>query len=223
MINHAKLVFLPVLALIIIASIADAQVVCDKFKIVARLTGSALSFSLDTDLPDNTVVMVSVSRSYFKTGKTDRYPLNYFSEKGTVNTWKLLHIITIDNDIWRSKLRQAQEKMSRLGQRFDVASVSDKITVRIVAPINQPDPRFGKQNSKLTGKAVSGTALRIVKNEIDIDSPMDAPPVDKSPFPSLDQLNLHRFKTNASPVITQLGRSVCNIPEYETNSSRRRL
>ncbi len=191
-IHHTKLVFLPILALIIVVNTADAQVVCDKFKIDARLTGSALNFSLDTDLPDDTVVMVSVTRSYSRKGETDTYSLNYFSEKGTVTTWKLLHIITIDNDKWKSELRDAQEEMSRLGHGFDVASVCEQITVRIVAPINQPDPLFGKQNSKLTGKAVRVpiTGLRIVEDEIDIDYPMDAPPVGKSPFPNLDLLNL---------------------------------
>ncbi len=95
--------------------------------------------------------------------------MDYFSEKSTVGTWKLLHIVSIDSDKWKSALREKQEKMSRLGLGFDVASISDKITVRMVAPINQPDPRFGKQNSKLTGKAVRATGLRVVEDEIEID------------------------------------------------------
>jgi hypothetical protein len=190
MTHHTKLSFLLILAVTFITNTADAQVVCDKFELVTKVIGSALNFSVDTDLPDNTVVMVSISRSYLEKGNTATYSVDYFSEKSTVGIWKLLHIISIDNERWKSALREKQEKMSRFGLGFDVNSISQKITVRMVAPINEPDPRFGKQNSKLTGKAVRTTGLRVVEDEIEIDYPLDLPPVGKSPFPSLNPLDL---------------------------------
>ncbi|MDP8228649.1 MAG: hypothetical protein P9M15_04280, partial [Candidatus Electryoneaceae bacterium] len=83
-----------------------------------------------------------------------------------------------------------QEQMSQFGAGFDVASVSNKITIRMVVPIDQPDPRFGHRNANLTGEAVRTEGVRVVENEIEIDYPMDSPPVGKSPFPSLDPSRL---------------------------------
>ena len=65
----------------------------------------------------------------------------------------------------------------------------------MIVPINQPDPRFGKRNSKLTGKAVSTTGLRVVIDKTEIDYPLDSPPVGESPFPSLDPLKLEIGQT----------------------------
>ena len=169
---------------------ANAQVVCNKFKLVTNVTGFTLDLSVNTDLPDNTVVMVSVSRSYLEKGNSDRYSVNYFSEKSTIGKWKSKHRISIASETWKSALRTKQKKLSMIGLGFDVASISDKITVSMVVPINQPDPKFGNQNSKLTGKAVRTTGLRVVEDEIGINYPLDSPPVGRSPFPSLNPLEL---------------------------------
>lgn len=171
--------------------IEEQKVVCNKFKLVTEVTDSTLSLSVDTDLPDNTVVMVGVSRSYLEKGSPDRYSVDYFSEKSTIGKWKLKHRISISSEKWKTALRTKQEKLSRIGLGFDVASISNKITVSMVVPVNQPDPRFGKLNSKLTGKAVTTTGnIRIVEDEITIDYPLDSPPVGRSPFPSLDPREL---------------------------------
>lgn len=190
MIHHSKLALFLILTVTFIACTADAQVICNKFKLVTKVKGSTLDLSVDTDLPDNTVIMVSVSRSYLEKGNPDMYSEDYFSEKSTVGKWKSRHRILVDSEEWKSSLRTKQEKMSRLGLGFDVASISNKISVRMVVPINQPDSRFGKRNSKLTGKAIRTTGLRIVKDEIEIDYPLDSPPVGKSPFPNLNPKEL---------------------------------
>ena len=195
MTHHTKLVLFLIVAVTFITNTADAQVVCNKFKLVTKVTGSALDLSVDTDLPENTVVMVSVSRSYLEKDNTATYSVDYFSEKSTVGKWKSKHRISVDSEKWKSALREKQEKMSRLGLGFDVASISGKFTVRMVVPINQPDPRFGKRNSKLTGKAVRATGLRVVEDEIEIDYPLDSAPVGKSPFPSLNPLELEVGQT----------------------------
>ncbi len=187
---HSIHVLLLILTATFFASTADAQVICNKFKLITKATGSKLDLSVNTDLPDNTVVMVSVSRSYLEKGNPVMYSVDYFSEKSTVGKWISEHQISVDSNKWKAALRAKQEKMSRLGLGFDVASISDKITVRMVVPISQPDPRFGKRNSKLTGKAVRTTGLRVVEDEIEIDYPLDSPPVGKSPFPSLNPLEL---------------------------------
>jgi hypothetical protein len=170
-----------------IVSTVDARVVCDKFNLVTKLTGSTLDLLIETDLPENTVVMVSVSRSYLEKGSTAKYSVDYFSEKSNIKKWRSKHQISIDSQKWKSELRALQEKMSGYGAGFDVASISDKITVRMVVPINQHDPNFGKRNSNLTGKAVSGSSLR---DEVEIDYPLDSPPLGNSQYQSLNPDNL---------------------------------
>ncbi len=171
-------------------STIETQIVCDKFELVTKVTGSTLDFSIDTDLPDNAVVMVSVSRSYLEKGNPATYSVDYFSEKSTIGKWKSKHSISIASEEWKTALRAKQEDMSRLGLGFDVASISDKITVSMVVPINQPDPKFGDWNQNLTGNAVSTKGIRVVEDEIEIDYPLNAPPMGKSPFPSLNPLEL---------------------------------
>ena len=171
-------------------TVVDAQVVCDKFKLITELKKSILDLSIDTDLPDNTGISVSVSRSYLEKGTPAIYSVDYLSESSTVGKWKSRQRITINNKKWKSDLKAKQKEMSRFGLGFDVASISDKITVRIVVPIVQPDPRFGKENSNLTGKAVRKSGLRVVEAEVEIAYPLDSPLIGKSPFPSLDPLKL---------------------------------
>lgn len=168
----------------------ETQIVCDKFELVTKVTGSTLDFSIDTDLPDNAVVMVSVSRSYLEKGNPAAYSVDFFSEKSTIGKWKSKHSISIASEKWKTALRAKQEEMSRFGLGFDVASISDKITARMVVPINQPDPKFGNLNQNLTGKAVRTKGIRVVEDEIEIDYPLNAPPVGKSPFPSLNPMEL---------------------------------
>jgi hypothetical protein len=185
----SKIAFLPILFVTCVVSYAEPQVVCNKFNLLTKIKGATLDLSVDTDLPDNTVVMVTVSRSYLEKGNQNTYSVDYFSEKGTIEKWKSEQKISIDNGKWISLLKKKQEKMSRLGISFDVASISNKITVRMVVPINQPDPSFGKQNSNLTGKKVRTAGLRVVEEEIELDYPLDSPPVGKL-SPSLDPRNL---------------------------------
>ena len=180
------------------------KIVCDEFELVTKVTDSTLDLSIDTDLPDNAVVMVNVSRSYWKKGNSAAYSLDYFSEKSIIGKWKSKHRIPIASKKWKLALRAKQKEMSRVGLGFGVASISDKITVQMVVPINQPDPRFGERNSNLVGKAVAMASkggktitgkivgpMYVVENEIKIDYPLlDSSPVEESAFPSLNPLEL---------------------------------
>lgn len=165
-------------------------VVCDKFVLVTNVSGTTLNLSVDTDLPDNTVVIVGVSRSYLEKGNSATYAVDYFSERSTIGKWKSEQSISIASEDWKKELKMKQEEMSRLGLGFDVESISNKIEVQMVVPINQPDSRFGDRNQNLSGKAVSSEGLRVIEAEKEIDYPLNAPPVGKSPFPNLDPMNL---------------------------------
>jgi len=169
---------------------AHKQIVCNAFELAVKITGARLDLSVDTDLPDSTVVMVNVSRSYVEEGNPTTYSEHYFSERSTVGKWKTVHGISIAGEVWKSALRSRQEEMARMGLGFNVAAVSEKIAVSMTVPINQPDRRFGDQNRNLTGKAVRTSGLRVVADEVEIVYPLSAPPVGKSPYPNLSPWEL---------------------------------
>jgi len=138
----------------------ENQILCDKFELVTKVKDSTLNLSVDTDLPNNTVVMVSISRSYLRNDNSTTYSENYFSERSTIGKWKSEHNISIADEVWKTALRNRQESVSRSGyslgiKSIDVESISDKITASMVVPINQPDPKFGDRNKNLTGKAIT--------------------------------------------------------------------
>lgn len=189
------------LTTILITTNSNAQVICNKFKLVTNVTGNMLDLSVDTDLPDNTVIMISVSRSYFEKDNTANYPVDYFTEKSSVGKWKSKHRISINSENWKSTLSKKQKKMSSLGLGFDVASISDNIIVSMVVPINQPDPLFGKRNSKLTGKVVNTTNNRVIEDEIEINYPLDTQPEGKFSFQNvnytiIDKSNMGNIKSS---------------------------
>lgn len=53
------------------ASTDGGPIRADVFKIVHERSGNLLTVSLNTDLPDAAVLIVSVSRSYFEKGSND--------------------------------------------------------------------------------------------------------------------------------------------------------
>ncbi len=140
------------------------KIVCNRFNLISSVNGSTLSLALDTDLPDSTVVMVSVDRSYWETDNPEtEYAIDYLSEgvystRSTVAQWRATHDISIADDLWQSHLRAHQAKTAKLGFGFDVSSISKNIKISMVAPVNQPDPRFGEGNENLCGTTVPTSA-----------------------------------------------------------------
>ena len=56
-----------------------SQVTCNQFEIKYSLDGEKLKLSLLTDLPKDTDIMVSISRSYWETGNPTQYSVDYLS------------------------------------------------------------------------------------------------------------------------------------------------
>lgn len=166
------------------------KIICDKFELVTKITGTNLDLSVDTDLPDYAEVMVGVSRSYWEKGNNAEYSIDYFSEGSNIGKWKTEHSIALSNENWKAALKAKQEEMSRLGLGFDVASISKEITVSMVVPINQSNPNFGVKNINLVGKAVRTQGIRVVEGEIKINFPLNKLPKEDSLRSSLNPLDL---------------------------------
>ena len=181
-------------------SSSPEKIVCDKFNLKATLDGQLLKVSIDTDLPDNTRLMVGVHRLFNIVYDQEEYLIDYFSEKSTVGQWRGGKTILLDNNKWLSQLVELEAKWhniesanqkfksdysnsripseweEELNKTYEVDKISDTIEVSMVVPINQSNPRFGWRNKNLVGKAVSTKDLRIVEDEVQIHYPLKKSP-----------------------------------------------
>ncbi len=154
--------------------ILTQDIICDKFEVITKLTGSKLNLYLITDLPSNTDLMVSISRTYLEKGSSIVYGVDYFTEKSTVGAWKESKTISLKNDLWMKELKEKQVKLKPLGLGFEVGSINKKISVDFTVPINQTDSKFGKWNSNLKGKAITKEGnWNLIRNEIELDYPLN--------------------------------------------------
>ena len=166
------------------------QVVCDSFTIKSQVEEANLTFHLDTDLPEDTTVMVSVSRGYQQKGEDSNFSLDYYSAKSTVRGLKIPKTIELDNSKWSKDLDAKNLELSRIGLEFQVSTVSNNVEVRMVVPIRQDNPAFGEDNSMLTGKLVTTTGLRVVESETIFDFKIAMNEGAGERPPSLDPFNL---------------------------------
>jgi hypothetical protein len=161
-----------------------ASITCDRFAIVQSLSGTTLTVSLDTDLPDYTQVMASVSRSYREKGNPDEdYPLNYFEEKGTVGLWRKPRQIPVPDEVFKKALQERQRTTALAGIGFELGAVSPQIETSFTVPIFQANPVFGQNNKNLSGKAVTikGT-MRNVRAETRVSLPLGRAATPKTEF-----------------------------------------
>lgn len=157
-------------------SVVSSQPIrCDRFEPKATLKGSQLTVSLDTDLPDWTVVMVSISRSYWAGAPTEQYPIDYVGSRSTVGEWRKAKAISVDDAVWRRKLDDQLRLLAVAGQPVKPTRLGVDITVSFTVPVFQPDPRFGPGNRNLVGTKVPSKGLRIVGGELSVKLPLGAP------------------------------------------------
>ncbi|HEY0151592.1 MAG TPA: hypothetical protein VGB92_06320 [Longimicrobium sp.] len=140
-------------------AVSGTGVISDRFEVRQALKGDILTVSLDSDLPDETEVMVDVSRRYWQAGDTTAYVNEYFEESGTVSGWRAPRQLVLDEDRWRAALSEKQRILAQGGDPFDIGRVEDSVIVSFVVPVNQSDPRFGNRNQHLSGSAVNVGSL----------------------------------------------------------------
>ena len=155
-------------------NLKNDKIICDKFNLNANLKEGNLSLEIDSDLPEFTDIIVSISRSYWQQGNDDEYSIDYFKEKSTIQQWKQKRNIYIINSDWDEKLIAHQKKMSEYGTdfQFQVDKVSNDINISVIVPIKQSSPLFGKKNVNLSGKEVIKKNINVVHKDIKIEYPI---------------------------------------------------
>jgi hypothetical protein len=136
----------------------DAQggILCDEFSLQTVLQGNTLQVKIATDLPDDAIISVKVTRSYREKGNSEEYAREYFNEESTVGRWREMRDIDVTAGIFEDSLHSHRAEMTKMGLGFEVGRISADIEVRAILPINgQTNPNFGTRNSDLNGKAVT--------------------------------------------------------------------
>ena len=161
----------------------------DRFELRWELDGADLLLAVDTDLPDEGELSVSVSRSYYEVGNDAAYSRDYLSVFEPVSRWREPRRIPLDAEAWRADLAAHQSRMAEIAaaereagvpvedtMAFEVASIADVVEIRVVLHLSQDDPRFGGQgNPNLSGAATSrsGTVGVIVEAEASFEFPLE--------------------------------------------------
>ena len=155
-------------------------IVCDRFELRWELDGTDLLLAIDTDLPDEGELSVTVERIYYEVGSDTAYSRDYFSEFLPVSRWREPRRVALDADAWNADLAAHQNEMAALGAdlAFEVARIEDSIEIRALLHLNQDDPRFGGSgNPSLSGEATSRMGEIVhVQAEASVEFPLDGPP-----------------------------------------------
>ena len=207
----------------------DGQgIVCDRFEFRWELDGTDLLLAIDTDLPDEGELVVSVSRNYYVASKSAAYDREYFSETGPVSRWRKPRRIILDANAWKADLTAHQNRMAAIGSdlAFQVARIEDRIDIRAVLHVNQDDPLFGgRGNPNLSGKATSvmGTTDRIlVEADANLDFPLDGPPPSsrssRAPYDGLVTGESYRL-SRETPIMPEFAiRAPQSLPQIAPNT-----
>ena len=143
-----------------------SKVFCRRFDINTLLKGKELKFWLGTDLPNDTIVMVSVSRRYWIKGSSGTYSGSYYGKRSYVQELRRPVTVMLDDTEWKRRIEEKHELIEPTGEPFQVSKISDEVELNFTVPINQDNPAFGRRNVNLEGtmvKIVQG--FRIIREE----------------------------------------------------------
>ena len=134
-----------------------------------------ISVQIDTTLPDNAEVRVSLSRAYDATsaGKRDTYSQDYFQEEGSVSDWRDPRRISVNDDTWVAELKADQDRMAKISadMAFEVDSVDPHIEITAYVYAHKSGERYGAREYDSLIDKVRDTEL-VGKSEIRIVRPM---------------------------------------------------
>lgn len=157
-------------------------VVADLFELCWELEGNkTLVLAIETDLPEDAEVLVSVNRTYYTVGDPETYGRDYYSEARLVSDWQQPRRIVLDGELWKVDLQEHQDMLASISSdmAIEIERISDSVEVRAVLHANQQNPRFGgRGNPLLSGKAVTSRSatFNIIEREELFHLPLGGPP-----------------------------------------------
>ena len=150
-----------------------ARVTCDRFNVQADLQEGTLTVCIDTDLPDDTDVEVSVSRLVHAKSEAGPCAIHYLSDKGKLSEWRSPRTVSLDHAEWWRELEERQRTGGESGEPFEVSRIEPTIRLEVLVPVNQSDERFGDGNFNLRGEAVQLEGnWRVIRKTLEFDCPL---------------------------------------------------
>ena len=147
-------------------SSVNSKVFCNRFNINTILKGKELEFWLNTDLPDNTLVMVSVSRRYWIKGSLGTYSGSYYGKSIFVYELRKPVTVILDDKQWRRQVEEKHKQIDPSGEPLQVSKISNEVELKLVVPINQDNSAFGPRNVNLEGTMVTAEqGFKIIRKE----------------------------------------------------------
>ena len=155
----------------------SSSVICSVFEGNVIAVSERFRISLDTDLSDNTDLMVGVSRTYKARGEDgiQVYVVEYLSEKSTVGEWKKVHFVDVSSGKFKQVLNEDLKRIQGAGLQYNIldGSISENVELSFVVPVNQSNSAFGKSNANLKGPMVQQDGnMRIIRWEKPIYLPL---------------------------------------------------
>jgi hypothetical protein len=143
-----------------------SKVFCNKFNVNTILKGKELEFWLNSDLPDDTIVMVSVSRRYWIKASSGTYSGSYYGKRILVQELRKPLTVILDDNKWRRQIEKKHKQIEPNGEPLQVSKISDEVELKLIVPVNQDNPAFGPRNVNLEGPMVTTEQdFRIIRKE----------------------------------------------------------
>jgi hypothetical protein len=143
-----------------------SKIFCRRFDINTVLKGNELKFWLSTDLPNDTIVMVSVSRRYWIKDSSGTYSGSYYGKRSSVQELQRPVTVIIDDIELRKQIDKKHKLIEPSGEPFQISKISDEVELNLTVPINQDNPAFGRRNVNLEGTMVTAEqGFKIIRAE----------------------------------------------------------
>ena len=142
----------------------DVDVVQYNAELIVKKEGRTLQISLKSDFPENTLVLVSVTRSFWEKGKNDTYSGDIHSKDIPIKDGIIEVTVNVDDKPWYKQRKQKEEQFKGLGVFGEIGKISPEVEVRtMVSPRRQKSKHieklFGKNGERIGGKGAQKGAI----------------------------------------------------------------
>ena len=135
---------------------------------------NSILLSIETDLPDNAEVRITVYRTYRATSedRTDTYSVEYFSAEGQISEWREFQKVDIDDKAWANELLAHQDEMAALPRlAFEIDNVDPYVLAAAYVYGHKKGERFGAREFESTLDQVASIEL-VASSEIMLRRPL---------------------------------------------------
>lgn len=184
------------------------KVICNRFDLITKVALRSIVFHLETDLPEDTTIMVTVSRNYWSKNN-ETLVIAYFEERTSVGDLHKPMVVGIDDSEWTGKLERKQKFLASLGETLQVSRISDQVVVSLTVPVSQKNAAFGYRNENLESPLASiAGRLRIIETEKSFHMPFGSTTLATSADYSYEIIKAERTGTIKSDITVRLNRKI---------------